>query len=980
MDFVALSPMNIALLVLGLWSVRQVIHLLKTSRAALPFPKIYGLFQPFALPGLLIPTTAWTTGHDWHWRRRFRTYSRDETVHLIPILSGTPGLWTSNMDVGRQILAEHRSSFFKPLWASSPFLPWGMNLAAADGPMWRKHRRVVGPAFGPSLYKLVWEKTAETYRDMVETEGWKCKEAVDIPVVQKITLKLAFLIICSCGFGFPSAWDTPPHAADGRMPVQETLKIVAETRLLPLIVPKWLMYLPIPRLRTARLARERLRNFMQEQVVERKALVAAGDIRADAFTMLVKANQEESGKYPLNDDELASLAFPGFNPADTVLRSEMFSSSCSQVTKPPHTPLLRLLASWPSTMKSQKEVLDQIISVVGHDRDPTLEDYSNLKKSLRRSTKLHACFVTAGHVLIREAIEDTDLTFPNPVGEEGHRAVHIPKGTQITLDMIGAQYNPRYVDEPGTYKPSRWYGLPADSDLFTAFSVGPRACIGRKFATVQATCFLTLLLRDWQVMPILRDGETKEAWAARVLDGRIVLTLGVADCPVRLPPFTYDVNNLVAVILALTRPHAQLEVDSLAECFSLDYITVTWPNISSVFAYCKHIFDLDVCQMNAWTWESPTLHISETQPVATTTFSGSKRDRFEQAFGIVRQELLTAFAEQGVPDDAQNWYERSIDYNVPGGKLNRGLSVVETVEILKGRPLSDPEFLQAAVLGWAVEFLQAFFLVMDDLMDKSLMRRGQPCYYRVPGVGTISVNDAVLIESAIYFLLKTHFRNETYYIDLVELFHEAYCTPTTFQTATGQLLDLINAPESVDLSKLSLKKQLIARYKTAYYSFYLPVALGMLMSKIPETYESKSSGKTVHAYKLAQSILLPIGEYFQVQDDFLDFAGTPEQIGKIGTDIVDNKCSWCITTALLAASPEQRAILDASYGQQDPALEASVKAIFEEVGLREKFRVYEEEVYAEITALIEGVPEDEGIYLKRQIFTGFLEKIYKRQK
>ncbi|KAJ6488012.1 farnesyl-diphosphate synthase, partial [Mycena sanguinolenta] len=356
----------------------------------------------------------------------------------------------------------------------------------------------------------------------------------------------------------------------------------------------------------------------------------------------------------------------------------------------------------------------------------------------------------------------------------------------------------------------------------------------------------------------------------------------------------------------------------------------------------------------------------------------SKRERFEQAFGVVRQELSVAFAAQGVPDDAQNWYERSIDYNVPGGKLNRGLSVVETVEILKGRSLSDPEFLQAAVLGWAVEFLQAFFLVMDDLMDKSLMRRGQPCYYRVPGVGTISVNDAVLIESAIYLLLKKHFRNETYYIDLVELFHEAYCPSTTFQTATGQLLDLINAPESVDLSKISLEKQLIARFKTAYYSFYLPVALGMLMSEIPETYESKLSGKTVYSYKLAQSILLPIGEYFQVQDDFLDFAGT--QIGKIGTDIVDNKCSWCIATALLAASPEQRAVLDASYGQQDPVLEASVKAVFEEVGLREKFRVYEDEVYTEITALIESVPEDEGIYLKRQIFTGFLEKIYKRQK
>ena len=37
----------------------------------------------------------------------------------------------------------------------------------------------------------------------------------------------------------------------------------------------------------------------------------------------------------------------------------------------------------------------------------------------------------AGHVLIREALEDTVLTVPNPVGEEGSKSVPIPKGTQV---------------------------------------------------------------------------------------------------------------------------------------------------------------------------------------------------------------------------------------------------------------------------------------------------------------------------------------------------------------------------------------------------------------------------------------------------------------------------------------------------------------------------------------------------------------------
>lgn len=43
------------------------------------------------------------------------------------------------------------------------------------------------------------------------------------------------------------------------------------------------------------------------------------------------------------------------------------------------------------------------------------------------------------------------------------------------------------------------------------------------------------------------------------------------------------------------------------------------------------------------------------------------------------------------------------------------------------------EVSDAQVLGWCIEWLQAFFLVSDDIMDDSTTRRGQPCWYKAKG-------------------------------------------------------------------------------------------------------------------------------------------------------------------------------------------------------------------------------------------------------
>ena len=55
-----------------------------------------------------------------------------------------------------------------------------------------------------------------------------------------------------------------------------------------------------------------------------------------------------------------------------------------------------------------------------------------------------------------------------------------------------------------------------------------------------------------------------------------------------------------------------------------------------------------------------------------------------------------------------------------------------------------------------------------------------------------------------------------------------------YRTELGQLLDTKTAPPGdVDLSRFSIEQHaLIVKYKTAYYSFYIPVALAFIMAGI----------------------------------------------------------------------------------------------------------------------------------------------------
>ena len=132
----------------------------------------------------------------------------------------------------------------------------------------------------------------------------------------------------------------------------------------------------------------------------------------------------------------------------------------------------------------------------------------------------------------------------------------------------------------------------------------------------------------------------------------------------------------------------------------------------------------------------------------------------------------------------------------------------------------------------------------DDMINDNVNRRGKQCYYCLPKVGKIAINDIFLLENCIFQILKHFCSNECYYMQVVDLFQEVIR-----HREVGNLVDLtsykklsLSSSTSAssarnenlgqplnDFHGFTLDKiKLIMKYKTSYYSFYLPVAIAMI--------------------------------------------------------------------------------------------------------------------------------------------------------
>ena len=247
-----------------------------------------------------------------------------------------------------------------------------------------------------------------------------------------------------------------------------------------------------------------------------------------------------------------------------------------------------------------------------------------------------------------------------------------------------------------------------------------------------------------------------------------------------------------------------------------------------------------------------------------------------------------------------------------GGKRIRPLLV------LLAAKMYDEDVENVLLPAAGVEVFHNFTLMHDDIMDKAPLRRGQQTVHEKWNANiAILSGDVMLVRAYELFLGVAPDKLGR----VLQLFSK-----TAAEVCEGQQLDMnFERREQVRIDEyihmITLKTAVLVGFS---------LELGAILQGAPDT-------DAEHLKQFGDNV----GIAFQLRDDLLDVYGDKDKFGKqVGGDILSDKKTFLMLTALEQASPEQlQTILHWRDKISDNTAEEKVQAItavYDQLGIRQQ--------------------------------------------
>ncbi|KAJ1277079.1 hypothetical protein BS78_05G266400 [Paspalum vaginatum] len=384
-----------------------------------------------------------------------------------------PNVCLADVDLVKQVLFDRTGLYPKDYTNPHVTNLVGKGLLLTDGDDWKRHRKVVRPAFNMDKLKMMTVTMSDCARSMMsEWEAQLAKGGGDVVEVElgKQFEELAADVISRTAFG-------SSYVAGKRVfQAQREVQFLAFSTLFDVQTPAFRCVPTKKNLKTWKLDRQ-VRAMLMDIINTRLANKGSAGYGSDLLGLMLEACAPEHGEAPTLSmdeiiDECKTFFFAGHDTTSHTLTWAMF--------------LLSTHPDW------QEKLREEVRRECGGG-DPTGDALNRLKlvnMFLLETLRLYAPVP----MLQRNASTDLELG-----------GVLVPEGAMLSVPIATIHRDKEvWGEDAGEFRPERFENgatraAKHPNALLLSFSCGPRSCIGQNFAMIEAKEVVAMILQRFEL-------------------------------------------------------------------------------------------------------------------------------------------------------------------------------------------------------------------------------------------------------------------------------------------------------------------------------------------------------------------------------------------------------------------------------------------------------------------------------------------------
>ncbi|MEK6279202.1 MAG: cytochrome P450 [Acidobacteriota bacterium] len=366
-----------------------------------------------------------------------------------------------NPDDIEYVLSSNAKNFIKSMSLRSNFFHrlLGNGLLTSEGDFWRRQRRLAQPAFHRQRIGAYGEVMVDYTTRLISS--WHDGEVRDI---HRAMMRLTLEIVVKTLFNSDVSGDADKVARVLEKIVQPfasqaTLKWILDNRL------------PTPTHRRFNQAAREIDEIVYRIIAERRS---RGSDEGDLLSMLLAAHDEDGSQMTDRQlrDEVMTIFLAGHETTALTLSWAWY-----------------LLAKNPEAERKFHQELDGVLN----GRLPGVADLPLLRYTemiVKESMRLYP----PAYGLGREPLEDCEIG-----------GYLVPRKSQVFMFPWALHRDPRFFEEPQSFRPDRWteeFSNSLPKYAYFPFGGGPRACIGNYFAMMEIVLVLATIGQRFRFLPV----------------------------------------------------------------------------------------------------------------------------------------------------------------------------------------------------------------------------------------------------------------------------------------------------------------------------------------------------------------------------------------------------------------------------------------------------------------------------------------------